>query len=528
MIFKILLLSFFPFLMARAQLIADFVTTEGNFSVDLDYVNAPLACANFVLLSGKGTDVWETPAGAASYTSTLYNTVAESDSVRLQLNVRLFEENPGVPGTPSRYDIYQQNTYLGSVNTFPNSFGVLSDITGENRFEMKRIQSNPSKFQIRFNYPRPWVDSRFQTIREAPMFRSIPITRVERGKRFFSGSFTNNDFDHPGYHFQDENIRLPLNSINPYGNYFNSAWILAMDSTAKNTNGSRFFITSAPDASWNGRYTPFGVVLQNIGRQVVTNIANSATNASGVPNEPMSILSISFRRGLGATSFFESYHQGFLPGSIRALPFTMGRRNGSFSLITPLRPRSFTSISTSFDLKTFQTGGILSQSPLITEEPAIDLSMIMGTAPRFFFKGFTTSLPNWPSADLNLKGSRYFFKLNSANASGSLSLDFDVEGNTAFYEVDTVAQRNLPGEDPVTLVNQGSGIVGVTYDSTPGPYKGKMTLNVITGALNVDELTLNFEAFPGPASTVVRSFSALKSDSGPFFFGFNGHYQQVN
>jgi len=304
MIFRIFILCLLPSLVARAQLIADFVTTQGNFSVDLDYENAPLACANFVLLSGKGADVWETPLGAPSFTSTLYNTVAESDAVRLRLNVRLVAEDPEIPGTTARYDIYQQNTYLGSVSTFPNSFGVLLDITGENRFEMRQIQFSPNKFQIRFNYRRQWVDSRFQTIREAPMFRSIPITRVEQGKRFFSGSFTNNDFENPGYHFQDESIRAPLNLNNPYGNYFNSAWILAMDSTAKNTNGSRFFITSSADASWNGRYTPFGVVLQNIGRQVVIDIANSATNASGVPNEPMFILSISFRRGGGGRGPF--------------------------------------------------------------------------------------------------------------------------------------------------------------------------------------------------------------------------------
>jgi len=206
----------------------------------------------------------------------------------------------------------------------------------------------------------------------------------------------------------------------------------------------------------------------------------------------------------------------------------MGRRNGRLSLISALRPRSLTSISTSFDLKTYQTGGIRSQSPFLSETPAIDLTTIMGFTPKFFFKGFTTALPNWPSADLNLEGTRYLFKLNSENAFGSLSLDFDIEGNTAFYEVDTVAERRAPGEDPVTVVTRGSGTVGVIYSSTEGPYKGKMVLNVLSGPLEVDEFTLNFEAFPNPSATVVRSFSAVQSDSGLFFFGYGGTYRRVN
>jgi len=519
MILRLLILCLLPPLAARAQLIADFVTTEGDFSVNLDYVNAPLACANFVLLSGKGVDVWETPSGAASYTSVNYHIAAESETSRPDLNVRFVDVDPGISGSLARYDIYQQNTHLGSVSTFPNSFGALSDITGENRFEMKQIESGPNKYEIRFNYPRQWVDSRFQTIRDAPMYQSIPITRVERGKRFYSGSFTNNDFENPGYHFQDENIL----SGNP-----GSPWVLAMDSTAKNTNGSRFFITSAVDPSLNGRYTAFGTVVQNIGREIVTHIANSGTDQLGVPNEPMFILSISFRRFQGARNFFEAYHQGFLPGGIRPLPLTMERRNGRFSLIPALKPRSLTSISTSFDLKTYETGGILSQSPLLTEAPATDLTTIMGFAPKLFFKGFTTSLPNWPSADLNFMGTSYRFDLNSKNtlgtqnAFGFLRLNFDTGGNAASYSVNTSAQRNVPGEDPVIVRTQGSGAVGVTYSSTEGPYKGEMVLTVLSGPLEMDEFTLNFEA------SSVRSFSAIQSDSGPFFFGYGGTYQQVN
>jgi cyclophilin family peptidyl-prolyl cis-trans isomerase len=528
MIFKTLVLFLISSLAARAQLIADFVTTEGNFSVDLHYVSAPLACANFVLLSGKGDDVWETPAGAPSFTSSNYITVAESETARQVLNVRFVAADPADPSSKARYDIVQSTTVLGSVSTTPNSFGVLSDITGENRFELKQIDSNPNKFQIRFKYRRQWVDSRFQTIREAPMYQSIPITRVERGKRFFSGSFTNNDFDNPGYFFQDESILVPGNPNSPYGQPFNSAWVLAMDTTQKNRNGSRFFITSASDPALNGRYTSFGTVIQGAGRQVVTNIANRETNAAGVPNTPMSILSISFRRGFGALSFFESYHQGFLPGFIRPLPLTIERRDGQLSLLTALKPQSQTSISTSLDLKTFESGGLLSQPPSITVAPVTDISAITAIAPRYFLKGFTTALPNWPSAELNLKGTRYLFRLNSDGALGSLSLTFGTEGNAVAYEVDTTAQWNIPGEDPVTVVTRGSGTAGVSYTYAEGPYRGKMVLNILSGPLQVNEFTLHFESLPITAPLVLRSFSAIQSGGGPFAFGYSGHYYRQN
>ena len=115
---------------AKAQLVAEFDTNRGTFYVNMDYVNAPLACANFVLLSGKGDDVWESPLGAASPTSSRYSYTAESDAPRLQLNLRYVAA--GI-GSPERYEIYQQNTYLGSVGIAASGGGVHQDITGYER-----------------------------------------------------------------------------------------------------------------------------------------------------------------------------------------------------------------------------------------------------------------------------------------------------------------------------------------------------------------------------------------------------------
>lgn len=511
----------------RAQLVAEFETNRGTFFVNMDYVNAPLACANFVLLSGKGDDVWETPLGAPSVTSSLYSATPESDAPRLQLNVRYVGAGPG---SPDRYEIYQQNTYLGAVGVFPGIGGVHQDITGFERFELKKIRSSPNQYQIRFKYPRPWIDARFQFIREAPMFRNIPITRIERGRRFFSGSFTNSDFEHPGYQFQDENIRVSGNPDNPYGTVFNSAWILAMDSRGPNTNGSRFFITAVPEPNWNGQYTPIGVVQQNAGRNVILDIVNSSTHDGGIPDEPLVIRSISFTRsGLGAISFFESFHQDRLPGIIEPIPLDIERKDGVLNLITPIRPQSQTMIYKGEDLYNWQPG-LLESQPFDISEPPV--SEIFEVSQKRFFKGYSTWLPTWASREIDFTNARYFFKVNSDNATGTVVMDFVVDPffqtMTVVYSVDTVTEQFVLGGPPNVVVSRGSGTAIASYDHSIGPYKGKLNLLVTSGPLQLDEFTLNFESIPTTELVVVRSFSALKSDTGPFYLGYSGHYQKLN
>ena len=68
----------------------------------------------------------------------------------------------------------------------------------------------------------------------------------------------------------------------------------------------------------------------------------------------------------------------------------------------------------------------------------------------------------------------------------------------------------------------------MTYNSNDGPYRGTMTFNVVSGPLEMDQFTLNFEAFPNTTAAPVRSFSAIDSDSGPLFFGYSGYYQKQN
>lgn len=525
-----LLLSLFPGIV-RGQLFADFQTTEGNFTVELDYTKAPLACSNFVLLSGKPDDIWETPPGALSLTSGLYRSTAESDVNRLDLNVAYAPPTePDAPFSSGRYDIYQFNTYIGSVDAFETG-GAYREVTGAGRFEIRRLSSKPNRYQIRFLYRRPWLDSRFSLIRrDLPMYTNIPITRVEPGKRFFSGSFTNDTFDNPGYQFQDENVRTPGNGNNPYGIPFNTGYILAMDSYGPNTNGSRFFITAVGDPSWNGNYTAIGYVQQNAGRQVIQNIVNTKVTDLNVPEKQMSITKISFRYVGLTVAFFETYHQNRLPGQIEEIPLGITRDgNGELSLVTPVSPQSQTVIHQSTDLVDFSANGLLSQSPLVKTPQLVDLSTAI--VPKRFYLGYRTELPSWPSSEgIDFEGGRYVFKLNSANASGTLSLTFESVKDrpaAAIYQVDTVVRQNLVGGGTVTKRTKGFGSLALTYSSEPGPFKGKLTFSNIVGPLDIDEITLNFESTP-VGMPVVRSFSALKSDTGPFFFSYTGHYQKAN
>lgn len=531
---------------ASGQIIADFRTSEGDFNVLLDYVNAPLAVANFIHLAGKEDDILETRAGVPDlYTQTAahsrqgYYSLGDSDAPKLPLQVYL------VPATETMrqfYGIFQSQTYIGGVE-FVQSNGYHPDITGQDRIRLEQVSATPNVFRITLRYPRPWLDARDQKIKEAPMYRNLRINRVETGKRFFAGSMTTDRDEHPGYHFQDEVLRVPGNTVNPYGTTFNTAWILAMDNTGPNKNGSRFFITSAADPSWNGQYTALGTVIQNAGRLVVSSIANTGTDENQEPNSEMFIYDITFRRGgvaqfpdgtPGDAAFFEGYHQTFLPGAIEGLCLDITRTESGYSLVTELRPRSQTILYQGADLRNLSGGAIDVQSPSLTEPMETDLTTAIEFFPKYFLKGFTTSLPNWPSAEFDLAGAQLSFKVNSGVDEGSLSLIYDnVSGTSGSYTIDTVIEQTEEGEDPVFVVSRGSGTFTSSYDSSKGPYKGILTLNNLGGPLNVEEITLHLDStrFANNPninqSTIIRRFDARTTDPEVTFLGYSGIYQKV-
>ena len=87
----------------------------------------------------------------------------------------------------------------------------------------------------------------------------------------------------PGYQFEDE---------------FNTHKLvkgsLAMANSGPNTNGSQFFIVTAPATSWlDGKHTNFGYVISGI--EIVDQIENTAVDSTDKPLEDVIIQSIELK-----------------------------------------------------------------------------------------------------------------------------------------------------------------------------------------------------------------------------------------
>ncbi|MFT6182116.1 MAG: cyclophilin family peptidyl-prolyl cis-trans isomerase [Akkermansiaceae bacterium] len=515
---------------------ADFRTSEGDFTVALDYTKAPLAVANFIHLAGKGDDILETRngvplLGALGHDRQLYRSTSESDAVRLSLTVHFIAATETMRAF---YGIYQSETYIGGVEVFQTA-PYYADITGQDRIRLELVDGMAPRYRITMRYPRPWLDARDLRIKEAPMYENLKINRVETGKRFYAGSMTNSLLEHPGYHFQDEILLNPNNTVNPFGTPFNSGWILAMDTLGPNRNGSRFFITTARESSWNGRYTAFGLVVQNIGRTVVQSIADTLTTGDQEPIQEMFIYDIKIRRDGGtAASFFEGYQQTFLPGAMEELCLGIERTDSQFSLVTPLRPATQNILYTSSDLVNYAAGLFGGQGPNATEPFVTDLTVASQFSPKLFARGFATEVLHWPSAQIDLDGARFSFKVTSGVDLGTLNFFLGDGGTTGSYTIDMVVEQTVSGGDSVFVSSEGEGTFSAAYDSGQGPYQGVFTFSNVTGPLNVEQLTLHFDSSryanrPNATdATIIRRFNALKrKEDGTTDLSYDGIYQKL-
>jgi len=90
----------------------------------------------------------------------------------------------------------------------------------------------------------------------------------------------------PGYTFKDE----PHPEL-----VFDRPYLLAMANAGPGTNGSQFFITTAPATWLNFKHTIFGEVADQASRDVVDAIGTTPTGAGDRPVDPVVIESVEVR-----------------------------------------------------------------------------------------------------------------------------------------------------------------------------------------------------------------------------------------
>src|SRR5712664_2230705 len=132
-----------------------------------------------------------------------------------------------------------------------------------------------------------------------------PVTRVKSKDKLYDGTIfhrviTNfmiqggdplgNCTGGPGYKFGDE-IHPDLRFDKPY--------LLAMANAGPGTNGSQFFITTAPTPWLNGKHTIFGEVIE--GAEVVDLISRVKTGSQDRPVEDVTVESVTIERGTSAS-----------------------------------------------------------------------------------------------------------------------------------------------------------------------------------------------------------------------------------
>jgi len=531
-------------------IVADFRTTKGNFSAELDFRNSPLAVANFIMLAGKPDDILETLSGvptlgAQGHNLQLYRATAESDVARLPLSVRLVPETSEFR---AYYGIYQNTALIGGVET-ATSGGFYRDITGEDRIRLQTLSFNPPKYRIILRYPRPWLDARDLTVKEAPMYQNMPIRRVETGRRFFAGTMTNNRFEHPGYQFQDEVTRNPGATLNPFGEPFNTIGVLAMDNVQRsNQNGSSFFITGRQEPTLNGLSTAFGKVLNpenpNVLPDAVQRLVNASTDVFNEPDEFILLVDIKIRReGVEALGFLEGFQNQRLPGKIEPLAYDIERREEGLFLVSELRPQTLNAIYSSPDLVNFSGGFMEGQSPIAVSGLATNLNVVVANIPRTFYKGFSAELREWPSGELDLTNQWLQFTLSPSEGRGLLNLYFGtpVQNNDdeddglvrigGTYGINMEVFQNQPDGGTVVMPSLGTGTFFATYDFERTPFEGRFVFSNVTGPLNVRNLTLSFESLRSGANRLaspsarLRKFRAVSGDSELPSLGYSGVFQ---
>lgn len=137
---------------------------------------------------------------------------------------------------------------------------------------------------------KEWTDPRTRRPSTAPFYDGLVFHRVIKGFMLQGGCPLGNGTGGPGYVFDDE-IHPGLDFTQPY--------VLAMANAGKRggrgTNGSQFFITTAPTTWLQGKHTIFGRVTDPDSQAVVDAIETVPTDRGDRPVEDVVISSVEIR-----------------------------------------------------------------------------------------------------------------------------------------------------------------------------------------------------------------------------------------
>ncbi|MGV1034090.1 MAG: peptidylprolyl isomerase [Microbacteriaceae bacterium] len=122
--------------------------------------------------------------------------------------------------------------------------------------------------EIEWTHPETGVKSNDPLYTGTIFHRIIPDFMIQGGDPLGQG------YGGPGYQFEDE-INPELNFTEPY--------ILAMANAGPGTNGSQFFITTAPTTWLQGKHTIFGAVADDDSKAVIDTIGVVATDGRDKP-----------------------------------------------------------------------------------------------------------------------------------------------------------------------------------------------------------------------------------------------------
>ena len=134
---------------------------------------------------------------------------------------------------------------------------------------------------------RQWKHPRTGEIMNTPLYKDVVFHRIIKDFMIQGGDPLGQGIGGPGYNFDDE-IHPELN--------FNAPYMLAMANAGtrngRGTNGSQFFITTAPTTWLQGKHTIFGEVADDESKKVVDELNTVRTGGQDRPVEDCVITSI--------------------------------------------------------------------------------------------------------------------------------------------------------------------------------------------------------------------------------------------